>query len=122
MNDIFGLSKATKWVGAVVGNRFVKRVAGGHSQCSVVGERADGVSLFDGADGTFGTVHLFGVADITAGAAVADGDRVMTDASGQAITFAAGGGGRYYLGYADAPASGSGASLSVQLYPPTTAG
>lgn len=84
-----------------VGGTFVKLTSGsgalGVSQCGA-GDYALGVALFDAGSGTSNplatqvTVQHGGIADVNSGAAVTAGSWVMSDASGNAITYVAGSG------------------------------
>ena len=110
------ISTRGKCTTAATASRFAKRVAGGWKQCDAVGERPDGIFAFSAALGENTTIYRLGMAVVTAGAAVADGDRVMSDASGRAITYAAGAG-RYEAGWAEGAAAALGADLTVNHYP-----
>jgi hypothetical protein len=113
----------------VTNMRFVKEAAGGIvNRCDTQGERADGVCYDPSIPSNATTQTLTageeaGVAKtgdiiVEAGAAVADGARVMTDNVGRAITFAAGGGaiclGRVVNG---SSAAAAGDPLSIEFAP-----
>lgn len=121
------LQIVSKQAGTNVTNmRFVVEVAGG-----IVNRTTAATDVVSGvvamvSTGTIGTtitagdetpVCTAGVVAVESGAAVADRARVMSDASGRAITFAAGGGalavGEVVNG---SSASAAGQMLSVKLY------
>jgi hypothetical protein len=54
------------------------------------GAHAVGVSKYDAANGSLGGAHTGGIVPVTAGAAIAAGQAVQSDATGQAIPLAAG--------------------------------
>lgn len=111
----------------VTNARFVAEAAGGIvNRTSVIGQRADGVVAMV-STGAIGTtiaagdevpVATAGDVIMEAGAAVADGAEVMSDASGRAITFAVAAN-QYAAGKVvnGSSASAAGQQLSVKLYP-----
>ncbi len=115
----------------VTNKRFVVEVAGGIVNRAGAGVATDGVIAMV-STGTTGTTIAAGdeapvsqpgsTTIVEAGAAVADRARVMSDASGRAITFAAGGGavavGEVVNG---SSAAAAGDDLSVKLYPKSQA-
>lgn len=83
--------------------------------CSVSGEAALGVAGWDAGVGQKTKVYKLGqglVLPITAGAALAAGQEVQTDATGRAIPLAAG----KALGYTLDSASGAGVDCEIALY------
>jgi hypothetical protein len=110
-----------KCVGAIAGGRYCQRVAGGWSQVSAIGGRADGVALASGADGEYITFAILGIVTVTSGAAVADGDQLMSDAQGRAITYAAAAG-RCRTGFADHAVGAAAADLTTNHMPQSIAG
>lgn len=122
MDELFIHRLPGKCVGAITGQRFCKRVAGGFAQVAAIGDRCDAISLTDGVDGEEITFLMFGLHTVTAGGVLADGDEVMSDASGRAIVWAAGGGGRFRAGFADRAAAALGAAVTVQHRPMAVSG
>jgi Uncharacterized conserved protein (DUF2190) len=114
----FVLAKGYDAGSAITKKRFVKFSADQTVvQCTVLGETACGVALFDVAaaeitKGKGASVLTEGRAIVEAAAAIAIGAKVTTNASGQAITAATG---NNVLGICDEPASGAGAECSVHL-------
>jgi len=125
-----GSSITAKTTAAVTGKRFVKvtgnRTGGGGGGlssdlanvyqvglCTVSGEAAVGVSKYDAANGSLVGIHADPgiIVPVTAGAIIAAGAEVQTDASGQAITLAAG----RPLGYCMNGAA-AGADAEISLY------
>lgn len=111
----------------VMNNRFVTRIAGGLVARTLASAAADGVVLdrqaaiaaaFNAGEAV--PVCPGGVIPVEAGAAVADFAEVMSDATGRAITFVAGGGalalGRVTNG---SSAGAAGDLLAVSFYPRT---
>jgi hypothetical protein len=98
--SVIGLSVDEIADAAVLGNTFVKVTAGGQGVTTCgAGQLALGVAKFDaGADPAgltqtlWTTVHLDGLHPVVASAAIAAGARVMSDANGNAVTYAAGAG------------------------------
>jgi hypothetical protein len=101
-----GSALTIKATAAITGKRFVKLTgnrtgggAGGLSSdlanvyqggpCDTIGERALGVAKYDAANGSLVGVHSQPgiIVPVTAGATLAAGDLVMTDAAGKAIPF-----------------------------------
>lgn len=72
--------------GAIVSHRFV----GTNSAQAGAAANTLGVAGYDGADGDATTIDTLGVVSVEAGAAVAIGDLIETDASGRGITRTAG--------------------------------
>ena len=75
-------SLTVKASGALVQNRFVKFDG---AQAGVQGEKVLGVAEFNAADTELATVGIAGTVVVEAGAAIAVGDSVITNASGKAI-------------------------------------
>jgi hypothetical protein len=111
----------------VTNKRFVKEAVGGVvNRCDTQGERVDGVCAEPSipvnaasqaiAAGEEASIAKGGDVIVEAGAAVADGARVMTDNVGRAITFAAGGGalavGRVVNG---SSAAAAGQDLTIEM-------
>lgn len=79
-----------KAVGNVTGKTIVKIVAGGTDQCpnistAAAGDPSYGVAGWDVKDGEKVTIYREGILSITAGAALAAGDRVEVGAGGTAV-------------------------------------
>ena len=81
--------------------------------CDTAGERAIGVIGQNWDDGEFISIQRSGVATIRAGAAVASGAQLVTDASGRAIT--ATGAYGWQLGYALTAATAAGDEISMLI-------
>jgi hypothetical protein len=114
----FVLGKGYDAGGAITKKRFVKFSADSTVvQCSVAGEAASGVALFDVAaaeilKGKGASVLTEGRAIMEGAAAIAIGAKVATDNQGRAITAAAG---NQVLGICDEPCPGTGSECSVHL-------
>lgn len=114
----FVLAKGYDAGGAIIKKRFVKFSADQTVvQCSVAGEMAAGVSMFDvtAAEITKGkgaSVMVDGRAIVEAATAIAIGAKVTTDNQGRAAVAATG---NNVLGICDEPASGTGTECSVHL-------
>lgn len=118
----FLLAKGKNAAAAITKKRFVKldtTDATGETvkQCDTQGERAFGVSLFSVSSGEItrgkgASIFTEGRAIVEAGAALAVGVEVMTDASGRAVAATAG---NYILGVVDEPSGGTGQECSVVL-------
>jgi hypothetical protein len=114
----FVLGKGYDAGAAITKKRFVKFSADQTViQCSVAGEIAHGVSLFDvsAAEITKGkgaSVLTEGRAIVEAATAITIGAKVTTDNQGRAAVAATG---NNVLGICDEPASGTGAECSVHL-------
>lgn len=106
------LIETLKAAGAIVADRFVAGPKSGATQAGN-GVAAIGVAEVSAATGEFFSAVSSGVTVVEAGAAVADGDYVQSNASGQAITAAAG----VKLGRARSEASGAGVLIHVALIP-----
>jgi hypothetical protein len=66
------------------------KVSGGNLhvvQVSVLGDRPDGIAMYDQAINEVGAMHRDGVVQVDAGASVTAGQQVMLDATGRAITW-----------------------------------
>lgn len=82
-------------------------------------DKLAGVSLGSTASGTFGDVQQYGRAIITAGAAIAVGDRITSGASGKAAAAApAGGTNNGVIGIAITAASGADVDFECDLFGP----
>lgn len=118
----FLMAKGKNASAAITKKRFVKldtTDATGETvkQCDTSGERAFGVAFIGAttteiAKGKGVPCLTEGRAIVEAGAALAVGVEVMTDASGRAVAATAG---LYILGVVDEPASGIGAECSIAL-------
>lgn len=80
--------------GAISGKRAVKTNASKTSgnnlhviQCAVLGERPDGIAMYDAATGETLGIHRDGVLFVDAGATVTAGQQVMVDGTGRVITW-----------------------------------
>lgn len=91
--------------------KFVNIDATGKAALGGAGTRTVGVLQNKPTSGQIGTVVVTGVSKVVAGAAVAAGDSVQSDATGRAITLAAGIG----EGVALQAASGAGVVIPVLL-------
>lgn len=121
-----GEDLSAKCTAAVTGKRFVK-VSGNRTSGpglaatgegsvyqvaqAVAGDRAIGVSAWDGALNEIINVIVAGIVPVTAGAAIVAGNEVQADANGQAIPLAAG----KSLGVAMTAASGAGVDAEIKL-------
>lgn len=105
---------------AVTRDRFVTQTGNQTvAQTGVAGQRAIGVAQLDisateATNGKSCAVQVLGVALVAAGAAVARGDRVTTDATGRAITVGAT---QIPLGIAMKAAGAAGDKIGVLLTP-----
>lgn len=107
-------------VGAIIGGRYCQRIAGGYRQCTTAGERADGVSLQSYTDGQRDAVfQLGGFAEVLSGAALTDGQSVMTDAAGKAVPFVVATG-NHRAGYCDQAVAATDLTTTVRHQPDTT--
>jgi hypothetical protein len=103
-------------------NKFVKLTATGIVLCSVLNERIYGVLTNKPATGKSAQIQIAGVAKVQAGAAVAKGDLVKTDATGRAITQTAEAVGVqvYTFGMALEAAGAAGDLIAVAIRPAIT--
>lgn len=90
-------------------------------QCDLataVGDKAAGISMAGGIGiGLFGDVQQKGRGIVTAGAAVAVGDRITTDANGKGVAAApAGGTNNAVWGIAQSAASGIDVDFEIELF------
>ena len=104
------LSLPVTLTGTVAANRFVTP-AGAQAGADA---NTLGVARFGGGSGDKVTVDVIGTAIVEAGAAIAAGATLETDASGRAVTWATSGG---KVGIALQAASGAGVMIEVLLLP-----
>jgi len=116
---ILGIVDTQPAVGAITGGRYVQRIANGYRQCTTAGERVDGVAMESVADGAKGGFQKSGFAEVLSGAALTDGQLVMTDATGKATPFVVATG-NYAAGYCDQAVAATDLTTTVWLRPDTT--
>ena len=93
--------------------RFVRNNGAGKAIQTVAGEHAVGVRQMKPNVNEAMTIVNSGIVFVEAGAAVANGDLVASDATGRAVTAAAG---NYVLGEAMETASAAGVQIAVLLH------
>jgi hypothetical protein len=96
------------------GALLCKRVAAGWQVVSAAGGQVDGISAYDGSNGDALAFYQSGIHPVICGAAVAQGDPLMSDAAGHAITFAAGSG-HFHCGIAENATTASGQIVNVLM-------
>lgn len=116
---IYTINDSGVAVAAINGGRFCARVTNGYQQTGL-GNRVYGVSLQDQLIvGNKVGIQLGGFAEVLSGAALTDGQLVMSDASGQAVPFVVTTG-NYSAGYCDQAVAASGQTTIIRLTPDTT--
>lgn len=73
-------------ISAITPRRFVAKAVGGYQQNTAAGGRVDGVARYGAASGAEFGLYRGGIQLVEAGAAVADGDLIMSDNQGRAVT------------------------------------
>ncbi len=108
----------------IAANRFVIGATTGERQIALPGAVTDdlaGVTMAAIADNAWGDIQKSGTAVVTAGAAVAIGDRLMPTTTGKAITWTAAGGANAAVGgRAVTAAAADGDLIEVELAAPGT--
>lgn len=116
---LYTINDTNLCVGAITGGRYCQRIANGYRQCTTIGERVDGISLQSFNDGDKGEFQLGGFGEVLSGAALTDGQLVMTDAAGKAIPFVVATG-NYAAGYCDQAVAATDLTTTVRVRPDTT--
>lgn len=99
---------------AIDGYLFVHYAGATGYAVAGAGERVDGVSQHDAAAGSNFSVVVAGTFPVVTGAAVTDGDQVMSDASGRAVLYVDG---NRLAGIARSTTTALGQVASISLLP-----